>query len=122
MRLICGIFRLDGSEAREEGLRAMIAQMDVPRLHPSLRIWRDGPTALAVMEFSAHPAPKLPEQGDSVMAADVRLDEPLPLAEAVGARTSGSEGALLLAALETYGPAGLDRVLGDFAFASWNRS
>jgi asparagine synthase (glutamine-hydrolysing) len=122
MRLICGIFRLDGSEAREESLRAMVAQMDVPRLHPALRIWRDGPTGLAVMEFSAHPAPKLPEQGDSVMAADVRLDEPVPLAEAIGAKTSGSEGALLLAVLETYGPAGLDRVLGDFAFASWNRS
>jgi asparagine synthase (glutamine-hydrolysing) len=44
------------------------------------------------------------------------------LRQAVGAAASTSENALLLAALEMYGPAGLDRVLGDFAFASWNRS
>jgi asparagine synthase (glutamine-hydrolysing) len=64
----------------------------------------------------------LPEQHALIMAADVRLDEPGMLRQAVGAAASTSENALLLAALEMYGPAGLERVLGDFAFASWNRS
>jgi asparagine synthase (glutamine-hydrolysing) len=31
-----------------------------------------------------------------------------------------TEDTLLLAALERFGPSGLDQVLGDFAFASWN--
>ena len=124
MQLICGIFQLDGANAPEERLRAMIAQMDVPRLHPSLRHWRDGSVALAVLDFSARggAASALPEQHASIMAADVRLDSPVTLRQAVGAAASTSENGLLLAALELYGPGGLDRVLGDFAFASWNRS
>ncbi len=124
MRLICGIFQLDGTHAVEQLLRAMIAQMNVPRLRPALHLWREGPVALAVLDFSAHrdTAAGLPEQNASIIAADVRLDEPVKLRQAVGAAPSDSEGALLLATLEMYGPAGLDRVLGDFAFASWDRS
>src|ERR1035437_4168931 len=56
------------------------------------------------------------------MAADVRLDDPETLRQAIGAALPISEDALLLAVLENYGPAGLDRVLGDFAFANWNRN
>ena len=56
MQLICGIFQLDGANANEERLRAMMAQMDVPRLRPSLRHWRDGSVALAVLDFSARGA------------------------------------------------------------------
>jgi asparagine synthase (glutamine-hydrolysing) len=123
MQLICGIFQLDGAIAAETLLRAMIAQMDAPRLHPALQLWRDGPVALAVLDFSARggTASALPEQQASIIAADVRLDEPVKLRQAVGLAPSTSESAVLLAALETYGPAGLDQVLGDFAFASWNR-
>jgi asparagine synthase (glutamine-hydrolysing) len=124
MQLICGIFQLDGASAAEELLRAMIAQMDVPRLHPALSVWRNGPVALSVLNFSGREGAttSLPEQNSSIIAADVRLDEPGKLQKAVGVVPSTSESALLLAALEMYGPAGLDRVLGDFAFASWNRS
>src|SRR5262249_34925983 len=113
MRLICGIFQLDGANAAEDRLRAMIAQMDVPRLRPSVRLSREGPVALAVLDFFARGrvASALPERAGSIMAADVRLDEPAALRRAVGAAASVAEDALLLAALETYGPAGLDRVL-----------
>src|SRR5690242_5710695 len=123
MQLICGIFQLDGAVASEKRLHGMVEQMNVPRLHPSLCIWRDGPVALAILDFSKRggPASALLEQHSLIMAADVRLDEPMMLRQAVGAAAATSENALLLAALEMYGPAGLDRVLGDFAFASWNR-
>src|SRR5665213_1167653 len=122
MRLICGVFHLKGEGASEELLRAMVAQMDVPRLRPSLRTWRAGPVGLAVIDFAARgaPAPALPAKGASTIAADVRLDEAAALAHRLGGDATAAEDALLLAALERFGPAGLDLVLGDFAFASWN--
>lgn len=123
MRLICGVMRLDGTAATEENLHAMAAPMDLPRLRSSLRLWRDGPVGLAVLDFSARggAAPVLPQTTHSVMAADVRLDDPVALGRNLGLGGSESEDALLLAALECLGPSGLDQVLGDFAFASWNR-
>jgi asparagine synthase (glutamine-hydrolysing) len=92
-------------------------------LAPSLRLWRDGPVGLAALDFSARgiPVPALTESGASTMAADVRLDEPDVLRRALG-NAQGTEDSLLLSALEKFGPFGLDRVLGDFAFASWNRN
>jgi asparagine synthase (glutamine-hydrolysing) len=124
MRLICGVCHLDGATASEDLLRAMAAQMDVPRLRPSLCLWRGGPAGLAVLDFSARgaPAPPLPETAASIMAADVRLDEPVALARMLGRDAPQVEDALLLAAFERSGPSGLDQVLGDFAFASWNKN
>ena len=122
MRLICGVFQLDGALASETLLRAMAQQMDVPRLQPSMRMWRDGSVGLALLDFSARGAmaPALPETGALTMAADVRFDEPAALAWVLGT-VPEPEDALLLAAFERFGPSGLDKVLGDFAFAVWNR-
>jgi len=124
MRLICGIFELDGASASEPLLQKMISQMDVPRLRPSVRIWRDGPTALAVLDFSAPDrlSPGLPESANSILAADVRLDEQNALARSLGCSTRMSDDALLLELLSQTGPLGLDKLHGDFAFASWNKS
>ena len=124
MRLICGVLRLDGEKADDDLLRAMAAQMDVPRLRPALRLWRDGPVALAVLDFSARgvQALALPETAGLIMAADVRLDEPAALAQGLGSDAPQAEDALLLAILARSGPSGLSQVLGDFAFASWNRN
>src|ERR1039458_3730564 len=98
MRLICGVLRLDGVNASEELLRAMAAQMDVPRLRPSLSVWRDGPVGLAVLDFSARgaPASALPELGASTIAADVRLDEPVALARKLDGDAPVTQDALLL--------------------------
>jgi asparagine synthase (glutamine-hydrolysing) len=124
MRLICGVLHLDGAAASEELLRAMAAQMDVKRLRPSLGLWRNGPVGFAVLDFSARgmAASALPELGTSTIAADVRLDEPLALARKLDREGAIAEDALLLAALERFGPDGLDQVLGDFALASWNKA
>ena len=56
------------------------------------------------------------------MAADVRLDEPVRSDKRSGRDALLRRTHLLLAALELSGPSGLDRVLGDFAFASWNKN
>jgi len=124
MRLICGIFQLDHSRASEEIIGAMVAQMNVPRLVPSVHLWGDGRVILAALDFSAQgkAASPLPEQEMSIMAADVRLDQLGELRQALGTAAASSEDGLLLAALEKYGPTGLHRVLGDFAFACWNRN
>ena len=105
MRLICGILHLDGANASEDLLRAMAAQMDVPRLRPSLSLWRDGPVGLAVLDFSARggPAPALPETAASIIAADVRLDEPVALAREIGRRCAAiAEDALASGSARTF--------------------
>jgi hypothetical protein len=75
------MLHLDGTSANDELLRGMAAQMDVERLRPSLRLWRNGPAGFAVLDFSARgaQASALPELGASTIAADVRLDEPVEL-------------------------------------------
>jgi asparagine synthase (glutamine-hydrolysing) len=122
MRLICGVLQLDGANASEALLRAMAAQMDVPRLRPSLRLMLNGSVGLAVLDFSARGGADmaLPQLRAVTIAADVRLDEPAALARRLNCEGSAPEDALLLTALEGYGPSGLDQVFGDFALASWN--
>src|ERR1700685_4287737 len=106
MRLICGVLRLDGATAEENCLRAMIAEMEVPRLKACVRSWRDGPIALAVLDYSARgeAASGLPEQNGSMIAADVRLDEPEAAQIAVQAAICAPDDVLLLSLLEKHGP------------------
>jgi len=117
MRLIGGLLRLDGGAVNDGALRGMAMQMVEDRLQPALRTKCEGPIGLAVLDFAARDDARLPVSGASVMAADVRLDE----REKLAAGADVAEDALLLAALEKNGPAGLDQLLGDFAFAAWNR-
>lgn len=121
MRLICGLLRLDGTAVDESLLRAMVAQMDVPRLRPQVTLWREGVVGLAVIDFAARGASELPQQGAGVMAADVRLDEPDVLARLLGRNSACPQADLLLATVQRFGAPGLERVLGDFAFARWDR-
>jgi len=121
MRLICGVLQLNGAAVEENLLRAMAAQM-APSLQPSLSVWHDGSVGMAILDFSADAdVQALAETNGTIIAVDVRLDEPEALARLLGRDPRSTEDALFLAALETYGPAGLGRVLGDFAFASWDR-
>lgn len=124
MRLICGLMQLDGAAASRDLLRAMAAQMDVPRLRPRLILWCVGPIGLAVLDFAASGAAavtELPKDDIRTLAADVRLDEADALARVVRRDASGPQDDLLLAALQQFGVPGLGRVLGDFVFASWDR-
>lgn len=119
MRLICGFLHLDGRPADATCLDTMAAAMVEPGLAPRIIRRIDGPAGLATLDF-AEPSAALPH-GDSslLLAADVRLDEPERLAEALSTGKARDE-ALLLAALERWGAEGVGRVLGDFAFAVWD--
>jgi len=118
MRLICGFMRLDGAAASQSLLDAMVAQMDVPRLRASRLSFREGPIAIAVLDFSVPRACALPGSGAAVIAADVRLDAPAELALELGADARNQD-ALLLETLRRFGSP--ERALGDFAFAAWDR-
>jgi asparagine synthase (glutamine-hydrolysing) len=124
MRLICGVLHLDGANASDALLQTMAAQMDVSRLRPSLSLWREGPVGIAMLDFAARGAPssRLPELRASTIAADVRLDDPVALERKMSVDAAIKHDALLLAALERFGPSGLDEVLGDFALAYWNKT
>jgi len=119
MRLICGVFHLDGADADEALLVAMVAQMDVARRRPKVTLWREGPVGLAVIDFMARRSCSLSREGDSILVADVRLDQPDALAGVVGKAAGEPEADLLHATIQRFGAPGLERVLGDFSFGRW---
>jgi len=121
MRLICGALRLDGQEDAEALVRRMASQMASSRRRPIFTYWADGSVALAVLDFAASQTTPLPDIKGVVTAADVRLDAPDALRLRSGAPGEASEPELLAALLESSGGTGLNEVLGDFAFARWNR-
>lgn len=117
MRLICGLLRLDGGAVSDGALRGMAMQMVADGLRPALRTWREGPVGLAVLDFAARDGAELPASGASILAADARLDE----SDKPASGLEILDDALLLSSLERHGPAGLGQLLGDFAFAAWDR-
>jgi len=123
MRLIAGVLYLDGRAADAGLLKAMGAQMIAPGLQPRTRVWCDGTIGLSVLDFSARGSADtvMPERGDWIAAADVRLDAPASLARELVLDTTDADH-LLLAALQRWDTDAPDKVLGDFAFAAWNRS
>jgi len=122
MRLICGALWLDGQNDAEALVRKMASQMASSRQRPTCTYWADGPVALAVLDFAASEANPLPDIKGAVTAADVRLDAPDALRLRSNTSCQASEPELLAAVLESSGGTGLNEVLGDFAFAQWNRA
>ena len=122
MRLICGVLMLDGADASDRLMEAMIAQLAVRRLRPSVARHTRGPAGLAVIDFSARGAQAhaLPATAGTVLAADVRLHARKDVAKAAACDPGGGDDALLLAILGRGGPQALAHVLGDFAFAAWD--
>jgi asparagine synthase (glutamine-hydrolysing) len=120
MRLICGLWHLDGQPARQETLCAMARAMIAEGLRPRLGVWHDGPVGFASVDFS--PDAELTPTRDArgrVLAGDIRLDDPDALAQALGTpRVTGDE--LMLAAIERWGADAPVRILGDYAFAAWD--
>jgi asparagine synthase (glutamine-hydrolysing) len=123
MRLVCGLVRFDGAGAAYELLHAMVAQMSGSRRPSQMIVWNDHAVALALLDFSGRgEVPSaLPERDGMLMAADVRLDDPTALQQSIGTFGSMPEDMLLLTFLKKCGPDDLGRILGDFAFASWDR-
>ncbi|MBI4868129.1 MAG: hypothetical protein HY816_14375 [Candidatus Wallbacteria bacterium] len=123
MRLICGLVRFDGDAASAETVDSMAKALIAPGLAPAVRVGGDRQCSLVVIDFSATDegaARTLPQgESGSVLAADLRLDEPGELGRALGIADVEEE-RLMLAALERWGDDAPARLLGDFAFAQWS--
>jgi asparagine synthase (glutamine-hydrolysing) len=119
MRLICGFVQLDGRPADPALLTRMTDALQRDGIRAAVSRELQGPAAFAVLDFS--PASPPGKQGAArIFAGDVRLDDPAGLARQIGRSDLNAPDAVLAATLDKFGPDGLDRVLGDFAFACWD--
>lgn len=91
--------------------------------------WREGPVVLGHQELRTSPesvegtaAGKPEEEGDLVLVADARLDQRDRLVAKFGADGRQSDGRLLLRAYREWGVRCVEHLIGDFAFALWDRS
>ena len=120
MRLICGLFLLDGALVERDLVAQMARGMIAAHLSPSIRLWASGNIGMAAVDFTASSEQtRLDAHAGHILAADRRLDEPESLAarfDCVGA----DEDALLAAAIACWGNDAPKHLLGDFAFAHWN--
>jgi len=119
MRLICGFYHLDGRAAEKSRLDLMVQAMIEPGLSPQIAHIIEDSLALAVLDFAGQKAIEIVKgENGLLLAADCRLDEPDKLASALN--VSAQQDDLLLHALQQWGAEGLNKILGDFAFAAWN--
>lgn len=93
------------------------------------RQWADGPIAMGrrlyrrLPEDIADRQPLVGRDGRRVLVADVRLDNRDDLTVALGLPAEASracDAEILLACLDRWEEAALDRIVGDFAFALWD--
>ena len=121
MRLICGLVRLDATDADRAILDAMIAVLTPPDLAPRVAVRAQGRAALAVLDFSLRCRSSEPRiDGDGGwLAADLRLDRARELAVTLELPEGADEHAVAAAALARWDADLPDRLEGDFALAAW---
>ncbi|HZU76753.1 MAG TPA: asparagine synthetase B, partial [Dehalococcoidia bacterium] len=130
MSALAGIVRLDGQPAAPTDLAAMMQALD-HRGPDGRGVWHEGATGLGHQLLRATPEP-VPEtlplsarSGRCVITADARLDNRDELIAALGLGgcpdDALTDADLLLAAYERWGEACPEELLGDFAFAIWDR-
>lgn len=119
MRLICGFYHLNSRTAEKSRLDLMVQSMIEPGLSPQIAYIIEDSLAMAILDFASPKAIKI-QKGENglLLAADCRFDEPDKLAAALN--VSSQQDDLLLHALQQWGTEGLNKILGDFAFAAWN--
>jgi asparagine synthase (glutamine-hydrolysing) len=128
MSALAGLWRLDGRPDAGESCDRMLAAQAIYGAHDCAQ-WSDGPVALGrrlsrLLPEDAHDRQPLIGGGRHVVVADLRLDNREELAAALSIPTEHArtlcDAAVLLAALERWGDACVDHLVGDYAFAQWN--
>ncbi|OAI49629.1 hypothetical protein AYO44_06390 [Planctomycetaceae bacterium SCGC AG-212-F19] len=127
---IAGIYNLDGRPADRDLLTRMTDRM-AHRGPDGVDHWIDGPVALGHRMLRTTPEslgekqPLTDETGDLCLTLDGRVDNRDDLREALeakGARLrTATDAELVLKAYESWGKDCPERILGDFAFAVWDR-
>lgn len=129
MSALAGLWRFDeGPDAAADCAR-MLASQEIYGPHDG-RQWSAGPMAMGRRLYRTLPEdtydrqPLRSRDGRLVLAADVRLDNRDELTAALGMSAQEArqlcDAAILLACLERWDEAALDRLVGDFAFALWD--
>lgn len=130
MSAICGFWAWGSKSPAGPLCRDMLGAQKPYGPHRNA-VWSEGDIAIGHALYALLPEDRFDRQplpgggGRYVLAADVRLDNREELAERIGgdaARSPGtrSDSALLLCAIERFGPSAIDLLLGDFAFALWD--
>ena len=127
---ICGIFNRDGRPVLQSDLEAMTSAI-IHRGPDGRGIWTDGPVGfshclLRTTPESMHEShPFRNQRDDLVITADARLDNREELAGLLGLDSHGlsllGDSELILLAYEKWGEQCVTRLLGDFAFAIWDK-
>ena len=130
MSALAGRWNFDGRPDAESSCARMLAAQRIYGPHDERR-WSDGFIAMGRRLYRILPEDRFDRQplhsadGGLVLVADLRLDNREDLYEALG--LAGAEAArlcdaaVLLHALERWGEEAVERIVGDFAFALWDR-
>ena len=129
MTAIAGLWRFDRRPGCAADCDRMLAAQEM--YGPDDRAqWSDSTVALGRQLFRILPeddedrGPVVSRDGQTVLVADVRLDNRAELIAALGKSAADArylcDANLLLACIEHWSMGALDRVVGDFAFALWD--
>ncbi len=127
---IAGLYRFNGSETLAVDVERMATAL-AHRGPDGSGVWNHGPVGLGhrmlwtTPESLAERLPIVDQRGNLVVTADARIDNRDELIGALGLGGCSSreitDGELILAAYERWGDRCPERLLGDFAFAIWDR-
>lgn len=129
MSAICGIFRRTGESAGRELVRSMLTSLR-HRGPDGEDAWNEGNASLGHSALWVTPeslTEHLPYQGTNnhlVVTGDIRLDNRSELIAALELRGSPIEigdGTIVLESYGKWGDRCVERLIGDFAFAIWDR-
>ncbi len=122
MRLICGVWHLDGRPADAGTPAAMCAAMQSAVRPATMETWVEGSVGLGVLDFAPQPGRSVLQPGRNgvMLAADIRLDDPSGLCSALTLDRAATGPEIALSALEGVDPLRVRLLEGEFALALWS--
>jgi asparagine synthase (glutamine-hydrolysing) len=131
MTALAGLWRFDGRPDAADGCARMLTAQELYGPHAGAQ-WSDGDVACGRRLMRLLPEDAFDRQpltggsGRYLLVADLRLDNRNELTEALQIPASEarslSDAAILLAAIERWDEACLEHIIGDYAFALWDRA
>lgn len=126
MSAIAGLYYLDGRPAESSVVKRMLPPLE-RRGPDGFKYWTDGPAGFGYARLCTTPGsineiqPYVIENGRWAVVADLRLDNREELMTRLVADAAPSDAALVLSAYRKWGDTCAEHLLGDFAFAIWDR-
>ena len=122
---IAGVLRLDGGACERSDLAGMIETI-AHRGPDAVESWAEGPVGMANALLRTTPesaGERLPlVEGDLALAADARIDNRAELLTELELVRSVPDSSVILAAYRKWQDRCAEHLIGDFAFALWDRS